>query len=286
MKKRVILGLIISLNILALANCQNTDKNPANNGDDDIPVPEGYTLFWNDEFSGTEIDLTKWEHEVNAQGGGNNELQYYTDRPVNSFIENGKLIIQALKETYTGAEGTRDYTSARLRTAKKGDWKYGRFEIKAKLPYGQGLWPAIWMLPTDWIYGGWAASGEIDIMELIGHQPNKVYGTLHYGGAYPNNVHSGDFYTLAEGNFNDNFHVFTLDWDETSFKWYVDGVFYQEQTEWSTEGHDYPAPFDQFFHLLLNVAVGGNWPGNPDASTVFPQRMEVDYVRVFKKTGK
>jgi len=165
-----------------------------------------------------------------------------------------------------------------------GDWKYGRFEIKAKLPYGQGLWPAIWMLPTDWVYGGWAASGEIDIMELVGNDPATVYGTLHYGGAYPDNVHTGASYKLDFGNFALDFHVFALEWDATEIRWYVDDSLYQVQREWYSHGNDYPAPFNQRFHLLLNVAVGGNWPGNPDNTTSFPQKMEVDYVRVYQKT--
>ncbi|MBU0711879.1 glycoside hydrolase family 16 protein [bacterium] len=277
--------LFLILPLVIIFNCDNNadDSNKASQVDG-IPTPEGWELVWYDEFDGDAIDFSKWEYEVNAQGGGNNELQYYTDRPQNSWIDDSVLVIQALQETYTGPEGTRAYTSARLRTKNKGDWKYGRFEIRAKLPYGQGLWPAIWMLPTDWIYDGWAASGEIDIMELIGHQPEKVYGTLHYGGAYPNNVHSGDSYTLAAGNFAMNFHTFTLEWDTTQFRWYVDNILYHTQTSWYSEGNPYPAPFDQHFHLLLNVAVGGNWPGNPDNSTSFPQRMEVDYVCVYRKS--
>lgn len=250
---------------------------------DTIPIPEGYELVWHDEFNGSEIDPSKWEYEINADGGGNNELQYYTDRLENSWIEDSVLVIQALKENYTGPEGTRAYTSARLRTKNRGDWKYGRFEIRAKLPCGQGLWPAIWMLPTNWVYGGWAASGEIDIMELLGHEPEKVYGTLHYGGEWPHNVHTGDFYSLSSGTFATDFHTFILDWDSTQFRWYVDNILYQTQTSWYSTSHAYPAPFDQRFHLLLNVAVGGNWPGNPDNTTSFPQRMEVDYVRVFQE---
>ena len=268
---------------LLITFCDRDKEGPATNDAPTIPEPEGWELVWNDEFEDSLIDLTKWEHEVNAEGGGNNELQYYTDRPENSFVENGNLIIQALKENYTGSEGTREYTSARLRTLKKGDWKYGRFDIKAKLPYGKGIWPAIWMLPTEWKYGGWAASGEIDIMELIGHEPNKVYGTLHYGGEWPDNVHSGTFYSLTYNNFSDDFHLFTLEWEPNEFRWYVDGIHYQTQSEWYSKNGDYPAPFNQYFHLLVNVAVGGNWPGNPDNSTIFPQRMTIDYVRVYKK---
>jgi len=283
MKSMIATGLMICIACALSSSCDKQDDNPVTAADDEIPIPEGYALVWHDEFDGLEIDDSRWEHEVNADGGGNNELQYYTDRSVNSYIENGALIIQALKEQYTGPGGTRSYTSARLRTLKKGDWKYGRFEIRAKLPFGKGLWPAIWMLPTDWIYGGWPVSGEIDIMELIGDEPNKVYGTLHYGASYPNNKSSGDSYTLAQGDFSEDFHIFMLEWEEKQFRWYIDSMFYQSQTEWWSENGAYPAPFDQYFHMLLNVAVGGNWPGNPDASTPFPQKMTVDYVRVFKK---
>jgi beta-glucanase (GH16 family) len=240
-------------------------------------------LVWHDEFDGTSIDLSKWEHEVNANGGGNNELQYYTARSANSYVKDGALVIQALRENFTGAEGTREYTSARMRTLKKGDWKYGRFDIRAKLPRGQGLWPAIWMLPTDWVYGGWAASGEIDIMELLGQDIKTVYGTLHYGGQWPGNVHTGTSFKLTQGDFSNDFHVFRLDWEANEFRWYVDDQLYQTQKQWHTKGKPYPAPFDQRFHLLLNVAVGGNWPGNPDATTTFPQTMTVDYVRVYKR---
>jgi hypothetical protein len=155
-----------------------------------------------------------------------------------------------------------------------------------KLPYGQGLWPAFWMLPTDWVYGGWAASGEIDIMELVGHAPNVVHGTIHYHGEWPENWSSGGSWTLPSGNFSDDFHVFALEWQEGIMRWYVDGIHYLTRTSWDTvAGAPFPAPFDQRFHLLLNVAVGGNWPGNPDPSTVFPQQMVVDYVRVYSATN-
>jgi beta-glucanase (GH16 family) len=241
------------------------------------PPPTNWALVWSDEFDGTDIDLSKWSHEVNAWGGGNNELQYYTDRPTNSFIQDGCLVIQALDETYTGPEGTRDYTSARLRTLNKGDWTYGRLEARMKLPYGQGLWPAFWMLPSGNVYGGWAASGEIDIMELVGHEPNVIHGTIHYGGEWPNNASSGNSWTLPSGDFCDDFHVFALVWQEGVMRWYVDGIHYSTQTSWWTdEGSPFPAPFDQDFHILLNVAVGGNWPGPPDETTVFPQQMAVD----------
>ena len=180
--------MIFMCTFISYSSCSKngTDNNQKNNNDDEWNIP-GWQLVWHDEFDMPTIDLSKWEHEVNGRGGGNNELQYYTARDTNSFIEDGNLVIQALRETYSGPDGTRDYTSARMRTLNKGDWKYGRFDIKAKLPFGKGVWPAIWMLPSDWVYGGWAASGEIDITELIGQEPNRVYGTLHYGGEWPNN---------------------------------------------------------------------------------------------------
>jgi len=244
---------------------------------------EGYSLVWHDEFEGTEINTDNWEHEVNANGGGNNELQYYTDRKENSLVENGNLIIIALKENYSAQFGTRGYTSARLRTANKADFLYGRFEIRAKLPEGQGLWPAIWMLPTDWEYGGWPNSGEIDIMELVGHLPNLVHGTIHYY----NNSHqySGNSYRLAEGNFSDDFHTFRVDWEPTEIRWYVDDILYSTKRNWASSPNPYPAPFDKRFHFLINVAVGGNWPGNPIPGTFFPQFMYVDWVRVYQKTS-
>lgn len=240
---------------------------------------EGWELVWQDEFDGPEIDLTKWTQEVNGRGGGNNELQYYTERPENARIEDGALLIEARAERYLGLR----YTSARLRTLNKGDWKYGRIGIRARLPFGQGIWPAIWMLPTDNVYGSWAASGEIDIVELLGHQPNIVHGTLHYGAQWPDNVNTGDSFVLAGADFSDDWHVFQLDWEPEEFRWYVDDVLYQTQTRWQTTKAPYPAPFDQRFHVLLNVAVGGNWPGDPDESTVFPQVMRVDYVRVYQQ---
>lgn len=169
-----------------------------------------------------------------------------------------------------------------MRTANRGDWTYGRVEVRAKLPRGQGIWPASWMLPTDWVYGGWAASGEIDIMELVGHEPDRVHGTLHHGGEWPDNVFTGDSYNIDGADFSEDFHVFELEWEHGEIRWYVDGEWYQTQRSWSSDSGVYPAPFDRRFHLLLNVAVGGNWPGSPDGSTVVPQTMEIDWVRVYE----
>lgn len=248
-------------------------------------VPTSWRLVWNDEFDAGEI-ADHWNHEVNAWGGGNSELQYYVDDRRNSYVEGGLLHLVARAESYTGPEGRRDFTSARINTKGNFDFRYGRVDIRARLTSGQGIWPAFWMLPTENAYGGWAASGEVDIMELVGHIPGRVHGTLHYGGEWPNNTHVGDSFRLSNGaKFEDDFHVFTLIWLEDSFRWYVDGEHYQTQTWWRTSGGEFPAPFDQEFHIILNVAVGGNWPGPPDETTPFPRRVEVDWVRVYTPEG-
>jgi len=241
----------------------------------------GWELVWSDEFDGDSLDLSKWEFEVNARGGGNNELQYYVTNNVR--VRDGRLVIEARKERYTGPEGTREYTSSRIRTKRKGDWLYGRFEARARLPKGQGIWPAIWMMPTDAAYGGWPHSGEIDIMEFLGHEPNKVHGTLHYSRPGGRHTYTGTNTVLAAGSFAGEFHNFRLEWETNAMRWYVDERLYQTQTNWQSRSNSFPAPFDQRFHLILNLAVGGNWPGNPDETTIFPQAMSVDYVRVYRK---
>ena len=270
-----------------------------------------WELVWSDEFAGTAIDTAKWGFEKNCTGGGNNELQCYTDRADNAVVSDGKLHIIAKKESFSGqakndddpgynaadTSVARDYTSARLRTKNKGDWKYGRVEINAKLPQGQGVWPAIWMLPTEWKYGSWPRSGEIDIMEAInsntGTNGNKVYGTLHYGDLWPNNKNTGTS-TSPATNIWDAFHTCAIEWEEGEIRWYVDDVHFATQTKdgwfnyyWDGQEKGFKvgtgaAPFDQLFHVILNVAVGGAWPGNPNSSTTFPQQMDVDYVRIYR----
>ncbi|PZD95285.1 hypothetical protein DNH61_12080 [Paenibacillus sambharensis] len=246
--------------------------------------PETWSMVWNDEFESSEIDGTKWNYIQGGGGYGNNELQNYTNRRENARIEDGKLVIEAHKEAYQG----NDYTSAKLTTEGKGDWTYGKFEVRAKMPEGKGIWPAIWMMPTDQnLYSGWPASGEIDIMELLGHEPNKIYGTLHYG--VPHDEVQGS-YTLPDGSsFSDSYHTFSVEWEPGEFRFYVDGILYAKQNDWfsqnvnEAEKYTYPAPFDRDFFMQLNLAVGGNWPGSPDSSTVFPQQMLVDYVRVYER---
>lgn len=252
-------------------------------GPDQTDPPGDWALVWSDEFEGDALDASRWSVQVGDGcavalcGWGNNELQWYQEE--NATVGDGLLTLTARRESVGG----RSFTSARLRTLNKGDWRYGRFEIRARLPRGQGLWPAIWMLPTDSVYGGWAASGEIDIMELVGNEPARVHGTLHYGGEPPDNVYTGTWYDLPSGTFADDFHVFSLEWEDGEIRWYVDDHLYQTQTEWFSSGGAYPAPFNQRFHLILNLAVGGDWPGAPDLTTPFPQAMQVDWVRVYTR---
>ena len=243
---------------------------------------QSYNLVWSDEFNGTTLDATKWTHQTGTGcpslcGWGNNELEYY--RPENTTVAGGLLTITAKAESYLGS----NYTSSRIRSMFKGDWTYGRIEIRAKLPAGRGLWPAFWMLPTDNAYGVWAASGEIDLMEYLGHQRDRVLGTIHYGGAWPANTFSTSTYVGPAGtDFSTGFHDFSFEWEPCEMRWYVDGVLYATKRDWSSTAAGYPAPFDKRFHLLINMAVGGNLPGSPDASTVFPQNLQVDYVRVYQ----
>lgn len=243
-----------------------------------------YQLVWSDEFTGDGLDTSKWEYMAGdgtdyhlPAGWGNNELQWYL--PENVCIENGRLVINVKKENHAG----KNYTSARIRSLNKGDWKYGRIEFRVKFPSGRGIWSAVWLLPSDNYYGGWAASGEIDIVEHLGQKNNEAYGTLHYGGSWPDNKHTGSRFTLGNGNFSDAFHLFVLEWEKGIIKWFIDDSLYQTQTDWYSTNGKYPAPFDRRFHLLINVAVGGDWPGPPDNTTSFPQKLEVDYVRVYQK---
>jgi beta-glucanase (GH16 family) len=246
----------------------------------DLP---GCVLVWSDEFDGAEVDLSKWTFMLGdgtefglPPGWGNNELQYYLAE--NATVASGFLTITAKEESVGG----RDYTSARMRTLGKGDWTFGRMEMRARMPIGQGLWPAFWMLPSDTIYGTWAASGEIDVVEYIGSYPDWVFGTIHYGGPWPHNMHSSTAHPAPGGTFHDDFHVFALEWEFGEIRWYVDDTLYATRTSWHSTGGPFPAPFDVDFHLLLNLAVGGNLPGPPNATTVFPQELVVDYVRVYQ----
>ena len=257
-----------------------------------------WSLVWSDEFSGPEIDRSKWTYDIGnwlvddagngvTSGWGNNEKEYYTDSSENAYIDDGKLVIKAKQEKVTDEFGTYDYTSAKLKTKGLFSKTYGRYEIKAKLPVGKGLWPAIWMLPEEDKYGTWAASGEIDIVEAWGSKPHKVAGTIHYGEGWPNNKYTGKEFEFPKNKGIDSWHTYALEWEPGELRWYVDGVLYQTQNNWYSKGKDsaanfsYPAPFDQEFYLVMNLAVGGWFDGDPDETTKFPSQMEVDYVRVY-----
>lgn len=229
-----------------------------------------WKLVWSDEFDEPAVDTSKWNFETGGHGWGNEEWECYTSRTENARIEKGMLVIEALKEKFEN----RDYTSARMTTKHKGDWKYGRVDVRAKLPGGKGIWPAIWMMPSDAVYGGWPRSGEIDIMEHLGHEPNTIYGSLHFAAPDGNHAHTGQKLTTTTMAFPDDFHVYSLQWSPGELTWLVDDVPFSTKKM----GH----PFDQRFFIILNLAVGGRWPGYPDETTTFPQRLLVDYVRVYQ----
>ena len=245
-----------------------------------------WKLVWRDEFDGPKgstIDKTKWTAEVGGSGWGNRELQCYTDRPENAFISGGSLNIVALNEHFTGKDGvTREYTSARLITRNTFTALYGRYEARIKLPRGQGIWPAFWMLGNDISKVGWPKCGEIDIMENIGKEPSIIHGTIH-GPGYSGTHGITSSYSLNQNEvFADSFHTFAVEWEPNVIRFYCDNVLYRTLTstdvpEGTTWVYNHP------FFLLLNVAVGGNWPGSPDATTKFPQVMLVDYVRVYQR---
>ncbi|MCL6613575.1 MAG: glycoside hydrolase family 16 protein [Firmicutes bacterium] len=244
----------------------------------------GWRLTWSDEFNapdGSSPDPAKWSFDLGGGGWGNGELQYYTDRTQNVFHRNGCLIIRAVKENY---EEWWEYTSGRIKTAGKFAQKYGRFEARIKIPYGQGIWPAFWLLGEDIDRVGWPACGEIDIMENIGKEPKTIHGTMH-GPGYSGSFGLGASYVLPQGKVADDFHVFTLEWEPGALRWYFDDVLYQTRTS-AEMVNNMQWIFDHPFFIILNVAVGGYWPGKPDETTGFPQEMAVDYVRVYERSLK
>ena len=279
------------------------------------PVEEQgeWTLVWSDEFDGTKIDRAKWGFDVDCWGGGNEEHQCYTKSAKNAAVEDGKLIITAHHERVTGpalprhmrnasatpdATATRAFSSARLTTKGKASWRYGKVEVRAKLPQGQGTWPAIWMLPENDQYGAWAASGEIDILEAVnlgvpcakcpGNRESTILGTLHFGGKWPNNKHVGTEFAYPAVLDND-FHTYTVEWYPDHMVWRVDGQVFatHHAAEWSTTGSEKPgAPFDQPFHLILNLAIGGKLAEGRGVGGVrldgYPKRLEIDWVRVWQ----
>ena len=245
---------------------------------------DGYSLTWSDEFSGTEINDDNWGYDIGGSGWGNNELQYHTNR--NAYLKEGLLVIRAQQEAYRG----KNYTSSRLKTQGKQNFKYGRIDVRARLPEGAGIWPALWMLGKNITDVGWPKSGEIDIMEMVGgNSPQDkhpdgdrtAHGTMHWNnnglnGSY-SPVNTGGNREILSTSLSEEFHVFSIQWDVNGIGWYIDDVQYSYKTINSTQ------PFREEFFFVMNIAVGGDWPGSPNSSTVFPQRMVIDYVRVFQK---
>ncbi len=272
-----------------------------------------WKLVWSDEFDGDKIDRAKWDFDLGngfvaadgktfIAGWGNNELEYYTDRAENAFVKDGLLHIKAIKEDYRGS----NYTSARLKTRKQDKTAlfsklYGKFEFKAKSSTGRGIWPAIWMMPLADRFGTWPASGEIDILEARGHEPRTIIGTLHYGSSWPAVASSGHDYNLPNKGTIADFHIYALEWEPGEIRLLVDEKLYQTRNFWwsSSKQADgkgqmpasekdlnaWPAPINQPFYIIMNLAVGGNFVGNPNEKTEFPAEMLVDYVRVYDKVG-
>lgn len=267
----------VFLAVLFLISCQSKQSIAPTNTTPTEAVP-----IWSDEFNYTGLpDSTKWSYDIgdgcpNICGWGNNELEFYTQKEIqNARVENGHLIIEAHQEERAG----KPYTSARLVSRNKGDWKYGRIEVRAKLPTGLGTWPAIWMLPTDWKYGGWPDSGEIDIMEHVGYAPDTVYGTVHTK-AYNHMLGTQRTGMVYKPDAEAKFHIYSINWTAEKIDFILDGQQYHSFPNESKTSKEWP--FDQAFHLIMNIAVGGNWGGKMGvAKDIWPQRMEVDYVRVY-----
>lgn len=321
--------LLVSLSAL-ISSCAQNQNEPGTVIDQNR---SDWKLVWHDEFDGEKIDEKKWDFEEHCWGGGNDEMQCYTHREKNAYIENGQLIIQAYREDYTGIAvdpktpnidpnftKTLPYTSARLSTKHSANWTYGRIEVRAQMPEGQGTWPAIWMLPLENKYGPWPASGEIDIVEAVNLKTrsdapgakadqleNRVHGTLHFGRQHPQNVHSAAQYPFPDDkNPADTFHTYAIEWEEGEIRWYVDGTHYgtQRKEGWYSQSKNElggfktnpgAAPFDHPFYLILNLAIGGQWAGLHNEKGIhedsFPQKLKIDFVRVYQcekdtKTGK
>ena len=281
-RRSALAGLALSLSVAASALVATTPTTTAAAAVP--PTPSGWTSVWVDDFNGpagTLPDPGKWNIETGGGGWGNAELQNYTNRPSNVSLDGaGNLVITARKEAYGSCwYGPCTHTSARLQTMNKFTQRYGRIEARVKVPSGRGLWPAFWMLGDDFSSAGWPNSGEIDIMEVLGHETNKTYGTLH-GPGYSGGASVGRSYVTPNGSFADGFHTFRVDWAPDSIKWYVDDVHFSTLTPADLRGNRWV--FDHPHFLLLNLAVGGNWPGSPDAATAFPAQYVIDYVATYQ----
>lgn len=261
----------------------------------------GYTLEWSDEFDGDSLDMSKWSYETGnwklddagnyiTGGWGNNEQEFYTER--NASLKDGILTIAARHENWSDpVQGDYEYTSARLSTQNKFSVCGGRVEVRARCDSGKSLWPAIWMLPEDSVYGTWAASGEIDIMEGWGSTPEKICGTIHFGDVWPNNTYLTNDHYFKDGDSTENWHTYSIEWDSNEIRWYVDDTLYSRQSDWYSVNRKYPAPFDQNFYIILNLAVGGHFDGidgiyaEPATFANGERHFDIDYVRVYSKDG-
>lgn len=272
-RRRVLLAATLSFFLPAVTFCGSSSANsPVASPTPPGQSSAGWRLVWQDEFDGTSLGPA-WSAETGGNGWGNNEKQFY--RPENARVADGFLVIEARQEQYQ----SRAYTSARLKTQGRASWRYGRIEARVRVPRGQGIWPAFWCLGEDIPSVGWPASGEIDIFEVIGREPRRVYGTVH-GPGYSGAGGVSSFYSLPSGEVADAFHLFAIEWEAAAIRWYVDDVLFKTVTPADVPGR---WVFDHPFFVILNVAVGGNWPGDPDQTTVFPQSMQVDYVRVYQR---
>ena len=247
------------------------------------PQLDGYNLLWSDEFDGNTLNEAIWNRELRDPGWTNNELQEYTDSDDNIYVQDGCLVLRAIRED---RDGTPYYTSGKVNSQNNAQFQYGRVEVRARVPEGQGLWPAIWMMPQDEsYYGQWPKCGEIDIMEVLGNDTSRSYSTIHYG--EPHAEQQGTI-SLSEGSFSSDFHVYVVEWEPGEMRFYTDDELVLTVNDWysSENGEDkpYPAPFDQPFFVQMNLAVGGDWPGNPDETTDFDNAaFEIDYVRVYQR---
>ena len=276
--QRTLFASLLCLPALVALAANSQDKSPS-------PGQPAWTLSWSDEFNapdGSRPDSSKWKFVTGGNGWGNHELEYYTDRPENSSVQGGHLVIQAAKENFTGPDRvSREFTSARLSTRGLFEQAYGRFEARVKIPKGQGIWPAFWLLGNNIAAARWPDCGEIDIMENIGKEPATIHGSMHGPGYSGEQAYTSLYRLPGDVRFSDDFHLFAVEWQPLLVRFYVDQELYASFT---------PARlppgaawvFDHPFFIVLNVAVGGDWPGPPDASTLFPQSMLVDYVRVYK----
>jgi beta-glucanase (GH16 family) len=276
------LSIFLCLSFL-LSACAMTTPDPTSTpSPQPSPTAEwerkGWALAWHDEFDGTELDLKNWTFDIGGGGWGNQELEAYTDRPENVRVENGMLVIEARREEEL--VGGREYSSARIKTQGLHAWQYGRIEARMKLPYGQGIWPAFWMLGDNINRKMWPTCGEIDIMEFIGKEPDQLYATVHASGYSGGNGVGSSLTVPSAESLRNDFHVYAIEWEANEIRWYFD-----DQQHFKITPEDVPAEwaFDHPFFIILNLAVGGRWPGYPDETTVFPQFLYVDYVRVYQK---